>query len=152
MLKILIHIMTNQIFVAASVSWILAQMIKMIVYYRQYHRLNFRLLVGTGGMPSAHSAFVSGMACMVGFKDGWSSSIFVLALCLALLIMSDAAGVRRAVGRQAVVLNHLADEVYAGKGLQTERLRELLGHTPLQVFAGAFLGILMACGLMALAK
>ena len=144
--------MTNQIFVSASASWIIANAIKMALYYRQHHRLNFGLLVGTGGMPSAHSALVCGMSTMVAYKEGWGSSVTMLAICFTIVTMTDAAGVRRAAGRQARVLNRLADEIYQGKGIRHERLRELLGHTPTEVFVGGFIGFLVAACLRAMPK
>ncbi len=138
------EIITNQIFIACALAWVIAQGIKMALYYRKHHRLNFRLLVGTGGMPSSHTAFVIAMSTMVGLKEGWSSTYFMIALCFSFVTMSDAAGVRRAVGRQAAMLNMVVDDFYAGKAIPQARLIELLGHTPLEVFAGAFLGIAVA--------
>ena len=151
-IDILVKVFTNQIFISSGLAWILAQVIKMVYYYRQFHRLNFRLLVGTGGMPSAHSSLVSCLATVIGIKEGFESTFFIISLFLAIIIMSDAAGVRRAAGKQAEVLNQLSDEIYAGKGIRQERLKELLGHSPRQVFAGCFVGIVTGVIFMALPK
>jgi acid phosphatase family membrane protein YuiD len=130
-----------KIFYVTASAWALAQGFKVLIYYFRYHKINFRLFVGTGGMPSSHSAFVSCLAATIGFETSWSSPVFLLALGGALITMSDAAGVRRAVGQQAQILNEILDDFYRSKPVKRKRLRELLGHTPIQVFVGAFIGI-----------
>lgn len=106
--------------------------------------LNFRRFVGAGGMPSSHAALVVALATGVGREMGWESTEFAIALILALIVMYDAAGVRRAVGNQAEVLNKLLDEVVHKGEFREERLKELLGHTPKEVLAGALVGIVVA--------
>jgi len=113
-------------------------------YYLKHRKINFRLFVGTGGMPSSHSAFVCGLATSIGYEAGWDAPVFFLALGMALVIMSDAAGVRRSAGQQAQILNELVDDFYKNKPIQPAKLKELLGHTPTQVFVGAFVGIAVA--------
>ena len=123
----------------------IAQALK--VFWALFSRtpINFRLLVSTGGMPSSHSAAMTGMATSVGLIEGFTSVDFAIALSISLVVMYDAAGVRRAAGRMAGILNRLTGELWHNhpENLPT-RLRELLGHTPMEVFAGALLGIALA--------
>ena len=98
----------------------------------------------SGGMPSSHSALVVSMATSIGYANGFNSSIFALSATVALIVMYDAAGVRRAAGKQAAVLNEIVEELQAHRGIREEKLKELLGHTPIEVIAGAALGILIA--------
>jgi acid phosphatase family membrane protein YuiD len=92
-------------------------------------------------MPSSHSAFVCSLATAIGIESGWTSPVFLLSVGMALVIMTDAAGVRRAAGQQAKILNEIVDDLNRNKPFPQKRLKELLGHTPVQVFVGAFLGI-----------
>jgi uncharacterized protein len=126
------------------VAWALAQGLKVLIYFIRFHKMNFRLFVGSGGMPSSHSAFISCLAVSIGREAGWNSPVFILAMGLAFVIMADAAGVRRAAGQQAQLLNLIADDLYQNRPLPTGRLKELLGHTPFQVLMGALLGIFTA--------
>lgn len=132
---------TSKIFCATTLSWAVAQGLKVLIYFWKHHKINFRLFVGTGGMPSSHSAFVSCLATSIGLEAGWGSPVFMLALGVALIVMTDAAGVRRAAGQQAQILNEIMDDLYSSKPIPQKRLKELLGHTPVQVIVGAFLGI-----------
>ncbi len=134
----------NDIIWAAGVAWFVAQALKVMIALITERKLNFRRFVGTGGMPSAHSAFVSALAAAVGIKTGWNSTISAVALVLALVVMYDAAGVRYAAGKQAEVLNRIIDDLYRGGAVQQGRLKELLGHTPKEVIVGAGLGIIIA--------
>ncbi len=131
---------SSRILYATATAWTMAQGLKVLIYYFRYHKINFRLFVGTGGMPSSHSALVSCLAASIGFQAGWNSPVFFLALAFALVVMSDAAGVRRAAGQQAEILNKIVDDVYRARPFQPQRLKEFLGHTPIQVFVGALLG------------
>ena len=98
----------------------------------------------TGGMPSAHSAGVAALAMGVGLEIGFHTAGFAVALIFALVTMFDAQGVRRSVGRQAITLNRIIDEVYMSGQVSEERMKEFLGHTPTEVFAGAAIGCLIA--------
>ena len=137
-------IFTSRIFWACLTAWFLAAAIKMLLYYHQHKRFNFRLLVGTGGMPSSHTSFVMALATTVGLETGWNSPVFMLALGFAIVTMNDAQGVRRAAGQQASMLNRIVDDMYHQKPIKPERLRELLGHTPIQVTIGAVIGVVTA--------
>lgn len=100
-------------------------------------------IIVSGGMPSSHSSFVSCMSTMVGRKYGFSSEIFAVAAVVSLIIMYDASGVRQAVGKQAAILNQLIEDWHNKKEIKQEKLKELIGHTPKQVFFGALLGIVI---------
>ena len=131
----------NKIFWFTLYSWFVAQTIKVIIGVIKEKRFNFRWFVGTGGIPSSHSATVSALATLVGLSCGFDSVIFVLALTFAIIVIADAQGFRRASGKQAEVLNKMLDDIYWKKHIQEDRLKELLGHTPIEVFAGIACGI-----------
>lgn len=136
-------------FFAVFLSWFLSQLIKVIRGIIQGRRINLRWLFHTGGMPSAHSATVSSLAMVVGLYYGFHSIPFLIALIFCVITMFDAAGVRRNVGRQATLLNKMIDDLYEKGEVPEKRLKELLGHTPVEVLAGAILGVLIAyliCG------
>lgn len=94
-------------------------------------------------MPSSHSALVAALATAVGIQAGLDSPIFAISVVVAMVVMYDAAGVRRAASAQARILNQIVDELFQGHPIQEERLRELLGHTPFQVFVGAIMGVVL---------
>jgi uncharacterized protein len=115
--------------------------------FREYFasgRWNLRRFVETGGMPSSHAASVSALSTMVGLTEGFRTGLFCVTLFFSLIVMYDAAGLRRAAGRQAVILNRLIDEHFAHPEAGAQRLMELLGHTPLEVLVGALLGVASA--------
>lgn len=134
----------NIVLMTAFTSWLVAQILKSITAYWKHSEFKKERLVGAGGMPSSHTSLVVSLATAVGIKDGWNSSLFAVALILAGIVMYDAAGVRQAAGKQAKVINKLVREVRAEHTIREDRLKELLGHTPLEVLAGALLGIIMA--------
>lgn len=132
-------------FVTSILSWFIAQLIKVIHTIIKSRKLDFRRFVGSGGMPSSHSSFVTSLATAVGIENGLLSSEFAIATVMALVVMYDAAGVRRAAGQQAKILNKIVEEwEHADFAHTDQRLKELLGHTPKEVFVGAILGILIA--------
>ena len=121
-------------------SWFIAQFIKFIVHYVKKRRCDFRKFIDSGGMPSSHTAFTVSLATILGIHNGFSSDIFALSAIFSLVVMADAAGLRRAAGKQAEVLNKL---VNSSEHVQLDKeLKVLLGHTPVEVFAGAALGII----------
>ena len=126
---------------APLVAWAIAQAAKVILTSVRQRRLNLRVLAETGGMPSSHAAIVMGMTTAVGKYAGVSSAPFAIALIFSFVVMYDAAGLRRAAGRQAAILNRLVEDLVHMRGMQEQRLRELLGHTPVEVVVGALLGI-----------
>ena len=121
-------------------AWGIAQALKVILVSARQRRHNLRVLAETGGMPSSHSALVTGLTFGIGRLNGFNSAPFAIALIFSFVVMYDAAGVRRAAGRQAAVLNRLVEDLVAMRGIREDRLRELLGHTPVEVLVGAVLG------------
>lgn len=126
-------------------SLFLAQFFKVFTIYPP----NITRILGSGGMPSSHAAFVSTLSTSIGIKYGFSSDLFAIVTVFSLIIIYDASGVRRAVGEQANVLNHLINhldltQLDKDKELIKKDLKELVGHTPVEVFVGTFLGILIA--------
>lgn len=134
-------LLSNRTLIAPILAWLVAQCIKTLAILLRDRRLDLRLLVSSGGMPSAHSAIVTALAASVGLRQGLDSPAFAIAVLFASIVMYDAAGVRRAVGAQASILNRMILD----HNVTEKRLVELIGHTPIQVIAGAALGI--ACGL-----
>lgn len=134
----------NKILVTAVTAWATAQMLKLFTNFYKEKKMNVERLVGAGGMPSSHSALVVSLTAAIGFNSGWDSPLFALACVLSGIVMYDAAGVRRAAGKQAKVLNRLINEYRAYHTVREGRLKELLGHTPVEVSAGALLGAGMA--------
>jgi len=128
------------VLINSVIAWAIAQVSKTIIFGIKEKRINFKRLVETGGMPSSHTAFVTSLATGIGLVEGFNSTIFALATAFALVVMYDAAGVRRAAGKQARVLNMIVRDLNK-KELHIERLRELLGHTPFEVLIGAAVGI-----------
>jgi uncharacterized protein len=136
-----ITILDNRVLLAAFTAWLVAQVAKTIYELIRYRKLRFNRLVSSGGMPSSHSALVSSLATATARVSGIDSVLFAIALVLAAIVMYDAAGVRRAVSIQARILNQMIDEAFQGHPLADKRLRELIGHTPIQVIVGGLLGI-----------
>jgi uncharacterized protein len=120
------------------------QLFKFVFAWIWFRKPDFTRLVGTGGMPSAHSASVTALTVAVGMEAGWNSTLFGAAAYFSLVIMYDATGIRRAAGRQAQILNRMLDELKDYHKLEAIRLKELLGHTPLEVFVGAAYGVFLA--------
>lgn len=136
----------NDVFLACFLAWFIAQLIKVILTFFFENKFDASRFVGSGGMPSSHSSFVISLATAVGLKRGYDSPEFALALVFALIVMYDAAGVRMAVGKQAKILNSIIDDFQHHKKhpITEKRLKELIGHTPIEVLAGAILGIIVA--------
>lgn len=139
----IIDLLTNMVLIIPVVAWTLAQLIKVIIVLVREHRLNVGLFLTSGGMPSSHAALVSSLATVVAIIQGVNSVSFAIAAILAMVVMYDAAGVRRATGRQAVVLNRLLKDFRERRPRDKieQELREFIGHTPIQVIIGAILGI-----------
>jgi acid phosphatase family membrane protein YuiD len=134
----------NKIFLTTLASWIIAQTLKVIFGFIIQKKVDFRWFVGTGGMPSSHTAGATCLATAIGLEQGFNSVVFALAASFALVVMFDAQGVRRAAGRQARILNKIMDDIYWRKKIEEDRLREFIGHTPLEVLGGFCLGIIIA--------
>ena len=142
----LYDILTNKVLVIPLCAWAIAQLAKTLVALLQGKGLDLRYSVGSGGMPSAHSAMVTALATSVGMIQGFRSAVFGIAVILASIVMYDAAGLRQSVSQQAAILNRIVSELIRGQrmtGLEAN-LRELIGHTPFQVIVGGTLGIAVA--------
>jgi acid phosphatase family membrane protein YuiD len=139
------QLVANRALMCAISAWFVAQVLKTVVFAVLERRVNWRKLVDTGGLPSAHSALVVGLTAGIGLNDGWHTTAFAISLVFALVVMYDAIGIRQEAGKHADLLNELLRiavirDVYQ----QQQELKELLGHTPLEVFAGALIGVMMA--------
>ena len=134
---------TNKYIYIPFLLWLGIQAFKVIWDLVETKKFNFKRIMGAGGMPSSHSAVVTSLATMVGKNYGTDSAIFAIAVIFAFIVMYDAAGVRRAAGKQAQLLNKIV-ETPGLTGVQvTEKLVEVLGHTPTQVIVGATIGVIV---------
>jgi uncharacterized protein len=138
------ELIKNKILMITLSAWAIAQTIKVSIGVVREKKFDFRWFIGTGGMPSSHAAGASCLATAVGLKYGFDGVYFALAAAFALVVMFDAQGVRRATGKQARVLNKMMEDIYWQGKTQESRLRELVGHTPIEVVIGSLLGILIA--------
>ncbi|MCX4350183.1 MAG: divergent PAP2 family protein [Lachnospiraceae bacterium] len=142
----IVELLNNQVFVSATLGWLVAQVLKTLIHLILTKRFVVERMVGSGGMPSCHSATVCGLATAAGIKYGGGSFEFAIAVMLSIIVMYDAMGVRRETGKQGQVLNEMM-EIFTNMGNQISpeaKLKELVGHTPLQVLMGAILGIIIA--------
>lgn len=128
--------------VVPFIIWFLIQTYKLISDLITTRQFNFKRILGAGGMPSSHSAVVTSLATMVGKSEGLNSPMFGIATIFAFVVMYDATGVRRAAGKQAKILNKIVNTPGLTKEQASEKLVETLGHTPVQVFVGAAIGII----------
>ena len=135
----------NEIITTSVLSWFVAQIIKVILVLIKDKKIDFSRFVGAGGMPSSHSAFIVSLATAVGKEAGFNSVEFAISFVMAMVVMYDASGVRRAAGEQARILNKLLEHWESNDPhFVGEKLKELLGHTPFEVLVGALLGIVIA--------
>lgn len=140
----LAQLIENKIFMTTLSAWLIAQTIKVGLGVIRQKKIDFRWFVGTGGMPSSHTAGASCLATAIGLEYGFNSVYFALAASFAIVVMFDAQGVRRATGRQARILNKITEDIYWRGRIHEGRLRELIGHTPVEVIAGFLLGVIIA--------
>lgn len=145
-MSIVMDIFNNRILISAAAAWLTAQVLKTIIHMILNKAFVAERLVGTGGMPSSHSATVCSLATAVALNYGLGGGEFAVAFILAVVVMYDALGVRRETGRQAKVINEMMETFSdMGKPMSVEdKLKEFVGHSPIQVFAGAVLGVFMA--------
>ena len=136
-------IFNNTIFVAAFWGWLTAQLLKVLLTLVTYKEFRIERFIGSGGMPSSHSSLVMALTTAIGKVHGVSSDLFAVSLAFSLIVMYDASGVRRAVGKHASILNIIIDDLAHLKPIEYDKLKELVGHTPLEVLAGAMLGIII---------
>jgi len=134
----------NKTAMTTLTSWFVAQSIKVALGVLREKRFNFKWFVGTGGFPSSHVAGVTGLATAIAFSDGVASSLFTVTLMFAIVVICDAQGVRYSTGKQAEILNKMLDDIYWQKQIKEDRLKEFVGHTPVQVIAGMIVGFIVA--------
>ncbi|MBI4432180.1 MAG: divergent PAP2 family protein [Candidatus Omnitrophica bacterium] len=134
----------NKVFIPSLFAWVVAQIFKVLTGIAREKRFNFKWFLRSGGMPSSHTALSMCLTTSTGLYYGFDSGLFALALGFASITMFDAQGVRRHSGKQAEALNRLLEDIYSHRGFQESQLKELLGHTPVEVFAGCALGIVVA--------
>ena len=144
---------TNPILIVPTCSWLIAQVIKAVINAIVMKKFSLSRLFGDGGMPSGHSATVMALACMCGIEVGFGSPLFAVAAILAIIVMHDATGVRRETGKQANVIVGMATVIgeyfsEVDKKVKEEKLKLMVGHSPLQVVVGAILGMLVALSYM----
>ncbi|MGE0199459.1 MAG: divergent PAP2 family protein [Candidatus Melainabacteria bacterium] len=134
-----------EIILSGLTAAFVAQLIKFFIYWLTQRQVNFRLFFQTGGMPSSHSAWMVAMATSVGLIEGFDSTLFAVAFGIAMIVMYDAAGLRRSAGKMAGVLNAIVADIYTDHQERfPERLMELLGHTPIEVIVGGIQGFFTA--------
>lgn len=142
-MEIFNDIITNKCIYVPILLWFFVQAFKVVTELIKNKKLNIKRIVGAGGMPSSHSAIVCSLAVLIGREYGFGSGNFAIALIMAFVVMYDAAGVRRAAGKQARILNKILENPNLTTGEVQEKLVEFLGHTPIQVFVGAILGVIV---------
>ncbi len=135
-------VFSNPIVLCSLFAWVTAQLLKVPLYYRVEHKLDWKRLTGAGGMPSSHSALVVALTLAVGLLEGFDTALFGVCIVLSLIVMYDAIGVRRETGTQATVINQiLKDVLINGHRISDDELKELVGHTPFEVVGGILVGI-----------
>jgi len=140
----LADLLTNHHLITALVAMIIAQVLKLFFDYWRTKSWKRALLFSTGGMPSSHSALAVSVMMSIGFHEGFGTPIFAISAVLAMVVMHDAAGIRRAAGKQAEAINFLSSKL-EDQGIKLDKqLKELLGHHPIEVMAGALLGLCVA--------
>lgn len=144
MIANLIEFIHNYIFWTSAAAWFIAQTIKVLLGVFREKKFNFRWFVGSGGMPSSHGAAVSSLATSIGVTYGFDSALFAITVTFTLIVLFDAQGVRLATGKQANILNKMLEDIYWKKKLDEDKLKEFIGHTPIEVWAGMVLGILVS--------
>ncbi|MHB1133275.1 MAG: divergent PAP2 family protein [Chloroflexota bacterium] len=138
------ELVANRVLLVPLLAWAVSQALKVLIDWWVDRRLDLSHLAASGGMPSSHSALVAAVATAVARQVGLGSPLFGAVVVFSVIVMYDAAGVRRTVGTHARVLNRLLDEILETHTLDEARLKELVGHTPLQVAAGAMVGTILA--------
>lgn len=141
----LLDIFSNRVLWCAVTAWFVAQALKIPTYWLVEKKLDLMRFFGSGGMPSSHSAFVVALTIMIGAVEGFDTAIFALSAVLAAIVMYDATGVRKETGNQAEVLNEILRKVFVdGEPIADDDLKELVGHTKVEVLGGVIVGVMCA--------
>lgn len=143
-MTLIVALLSNIPLITGGVAFLLSQTFKIIYYFIKEKEFNFYHFFEAAGMPSTHSAMSTAMTLMIGLTEGFMSSLFAVAVVFTIIVMYDAMGVRFAAGQQAVVLNKIIEDIYSEKISEKEKMKELIGHTPTEVFAGFIVGLVTA--------
>jgi acid phosphatase family membrane protein YuiD len=151
-LNIIKALISNTVLLSALFSWFIAQFLKIIIEVLNNRKFKtkdfiFRALLGTGGMPSSHSASISAVAMSIGITEGFNSSMFALAFVIVFIVIRDATGVRLSAGRQASAINQIMEELYIRYNISYKKIKEVRGHTALECFVGIAVGLLVSLGI-----
>lgn len=150
LLDIVYDLFLNFPLMIAALSLVIAQTIKIVYYYFKDGEISLWHFFEASGMPSAHSAIVCSLTLAIGLIHGFSTALFAASLIFSSVVMYDAAGVRRAAGKQALILNRIVEDIYKTGKVNNEKLKELMGHSPFEVVVGAVLGIVIAAAMFVL--
>lgn len=138
------ELLQNRVLIASVAAWVVGQSLKFPLEYILNKRWNWGIMFSSGGLPSSHSALVTAVALSIGFQDGFDTPIFALAVAIAMIIIYDAAGVRRQAGFHAERINEIMKNFIESRRFPEEDLKEMLGHTPFEVITGVILGVLIS--------
>ena len=144
----LAELLQNRVLIAAIAAWVIGQFLKFPLEYILNKRWNWGIMFGSGGLPSSHSALVTAVALSIGFQDGFDTSLFALAVAIGMIVIYDAAGVRRQAGIHAERINEIMKNFIESRHFPEEGLKEMLGHTPFEVITGVLLGVLISLVLL----
>lgn len=139
-----LDIFRNHVVICGVIAWFVAQGLKIPIHYITNKKWDLQRFFGSGGMPSSHTSIVISSCVMIGSIYGYHTGLFAVMFILSIIVMYDATGVRRETGRQGTVINEILRRIFEGEQITDKDLKELVGHTPLEVFAGAILGIIIA--------
>ena len=142
------ELLQNRVLIVAVTAWLAGQLLKFPLEYILNKRWNWGIMFSSGGLPSSHSALVTAVALSIGFQDGFDTSIFALAVAIGMIVIYDAAGVRRQAGIHAERINEIMKNFIESRRFPEEDLKEMLGHTPFEVITGVILGVLISLVLL----
>lgn len=140
----LADLINNRIVIAALLAWIIGQFLKFPLDHLLNKRWNWGIIFSSGGLPSSHSSLVTAVSLTIGMQEGFDSAIFALSIAIAMIVIYDAAGVRRQAGIHAERINQIMTSFFESGQLPEKELKEMLGHTPFEVITGVILGILVS--------
>jgi acid phosphatase family membrane protein YuiD len=135
---------SNRVLMTAIAAWVVGQILKLPGYYILHRKWKWGMIFSPGGLPSSHSSLITATTLSIGLYHGFSNPLFGLAMAISMIVIYDATGVRRQAGLHARVINEIMQEIFAGRPVPEKKLREVLGHTPVEAIAGILLGIIIA--------